>query len=81
MMHLIKDKLPFFFGRKKLFLSFEYGVVLSQVAQNQGVELTPEIIEKAERMIENEFKHGNPTRLAVDIIPNILSIFEIDIKS
>lgn len=69
---------PFYFGRKKLFLAFEYGVVLAEVAQKQGVELTPEIVERAERMIEGEFKK-DPTRLSVDIIPNILSVFELDI--
>jgi len=71
--------LPFYFGRKKLFLAFEYGVVLAEVAQKQGVELTPEIVERAERMIENEFKNNGPTHLATQIVPLIMSVFELDI--
>jgi len=72
-------KLPFF-GAQKLKLAFEYGVVLAQTALELKVELTPEIILRAEEMIENEFKNGNPTRISVDMIPNIMSIFELDIS-
>jgi len=67
-----------FFGKKKLFLAFEYGLVLADVAQKQGIELTPEIVARAEKMLENEFKNGTPTRLSVDMVANILSVFEID---
>lgn len=70
-------KLPIF-GRKKLLLAFEYGVILSETAKAQGVEMTPELISRAEIMIENEFRAGSPMRLAVDITPNILSVFETD---
>lgn len=72
--------LPFFvLGRKKLFLAFEYGLILAEVAQKQGVELTPEIVERAERMIESEFKSHGPEFLATQIVPLILSVFELDI--
>jgi len=71
--------LPFYFGRKKLFLAFEYGLILSEVAQKQGVELTPEIVARAEKMIENEFKNNDPTHLATQIVPLIMSVFELDI--
>lgn len=68
------------FGKKKLLLSFEYGVILAQTALENKVELTPELIERAEKMIEGEFPKGNPTRLAVDMIPNIMSVFELDLS-
>lgn len=68
------------FGKKKLVLSFEYGVVLAQTALENKVELTPELIAKAEEMILGEFQKGDPTRLAVDMIPNIISIFELDLS-
>lgn len=71
-------KLPFF-GRKKLLLAFEYGVVISQVAAAQGVELTPELIAKAEIMLENEAKTQSETMMATQMVPNILSVFELDI--
>lgn len=72
-------KLPIF-GRKKLLLAFEYGVILSQVAQEQKVEVTPEMVKKAEVMIENEFRNKTPTKIAVEMEPNILSIFELDLS-
>lgn len=72
-------RLPFF-GRKKLFLAFEYGLTIAQTAHEMKVEMTPEIVERAERMIEGEFSTQTPTRLAVDIVPNILSVFELDLS-
>lgn len=72
-------KLPIF-GRQKLVLAFEYGTVLAHTAHIHNVELTPELIAKAEEMILNEFTNGNPTRIAVDMIPNIMSIFELDLS-
>lgn len=68
------------FGRQKLVLAFEYGTVLAHTAYINNVELTPELIEKAEAMILNEFTNGDPTRVAVDMIPNIMSIFELDLS-
>jgi hypothetical protein len=68
-------KLPLF-GKKKLLLAFEYGLTISQVAKEQGVELTPELVEKAEKIIFNEFKNQTPTRVSVEMIPNILAVFE-----
>lgn len=68
------------FNREKLLLSFEYGVLLSEVAQQHKVELTPEIMERAEKMIEDEFKDNNATHLAVMAMPLILSIFETDMS-
>ena len=69
-----------FYSRKKLLLAFEYGVVITEVAQKQGVEVTPELMEKAEIMIESEFSKKSPTRLAVDTLPNVLSVFELDLS-
>lgn len=69
-----------FFGRKKLLLAFEYGVILTQVAKERGIEVTPEFVQKAEVMIENEFKTKTPTQIAVEMEPNLLSIFELDLS-
>jgi len=66
------------FGKKKLLLAFEYGVVLAEVAQKQGIEMTPELIKKAEIMIENEFRNESLSRLSGTMIINILSVFELD---
>lgn len=69
-----------FYGKQKLMLAFEYGVILSQVAQEQGVEMTPELMEKAEFMLENEFKDKTPTELSTDMASNLMSVFELDLS-
>ena len=69
------------FRAQKLLLSFEYGVILSQVAKDRGVELTPEIVKRAEGVIIDAFCRYNPTQLAVEMEPIILSIFETDMTS
>jgi len=68
------------FGKRKLLLSFEYGVILAQAALENKVELTPELIAKAEEMIIGEFSKKDATRVAVDMVPNILSVFELDLS-
>jgi hypothetical protein len=70
----------FVFGKSKLLLAFEYGVILSQVAKEQGVEITPEFIKDAEEMILGEFPRTRATRLATEIVPNILTVFKLDIR-
>lgn len=71
--------MPRFYGRKKLLLAFEYGMILAKSAQEMNVEITPELMQKAETMLENEFQTRNATELAVDMAPNILSAFELDL--
>jgi NOL1/NOP2/fmu family ribosome biogenesis protein len=70
----------FLFGREKLRLAFEYGVIISRVAREHGIELTPELIEKAEAMIIGESENQSPTHLSVNMFPNILSVFELDLS-
>jgi len=78
---MIKKLLNFrLYSRKKLLLAFEYGAIIAEVAQKQGVEVTPELMKKAEIMIESEFNKKSPTRLAVDTLPNVLSVFELDLS-
>jgi hypothetical protein len=72
-------KIPLF-GKKKLLLAFEYGVLLADVAKQQKVEITRELIEKAEQMIENEFRNQSATFLATNIVPNLLTPFELDLS-
>lgn len=65
---------------KKMLLAFEYGVVLHDVARERGVELTPEMIERAEKMIEGEFFSQKSSHLAGNMVPNLLTVFELDIR-
>jgi hypothetical protein len=68
------------YSREKLLLAFEYGVLLTQVAQQEGIEIDVTFMEKAEKMIEGEFATQTPTHLATQITPNILSVFELDLS-
>lgn len=81
-LHLLNRNSMFnlpFFGRTKLLLAFEYGLTLARVANENSVELTPEIVVRAEEMIENEAKTQTDTRFATQMVPNILSVFHLDI--
>jgi len=74
-------KLKFWlFGKSKVLLAFEYGVILSESTHALGVKLTPEITEKAEAMIAGEFSTKTVEELAADMGPNILSSFELDLN-
>ncbi len=57
-------------------LAFEWGVILADVAKTQNVQLTPALIERAEKVIINEFKSKTPTELAGHMEVILLSIFE-----
>ena len=64
------------FNKQKLLLSFEYGLILSEVAKQKKIELTSELVKKVEIMIENEFKKKSPTKLSTEMEVNILAVFE-----
>lgn len=68
-------KLPLF-GKKKLLLAFEYGLVIDLVAKEHNVEVSKELIKKVEDIILQEFTENTSTHLAVQMVPNILSAFE-----
>jgi hypothetical protein len=63
-------------NNKKLLLSFEWGVILADVAKKQNVKLTPEIIERAEKIILQEFQTKSASKLAGEMEVIMLSIFE-----
>lgn len=64
------------YNQNKFLLAFEYGLTISEVARKENIELSPKMIEAAEKMLLNEANSGDETRMAVQMIPNILSIFE-----
>lgn len=57
-------------------MAFEWGVILADVAKKHKVKLTPEIMERAEKIIINEFKGKSPSQLAGHMEVILLSIFE-----
>lgn len=70
-------KLPIF-GKQKLLLAFEYAIILSKVAKDNNIELTPEIIKRAEELISKEFRIQTPTRLSTQMEVNLLAILQPD---
>lgn len=72
-------KIPLY-SNKKLLLAFEYGLILGESARDKGIELTPEIVARAEEIIQKEFVKNNSLQLAKDMIPNILAMFEPDLE-
>lgn len=68
-------KIPFY-GNKKLRLAFEYGVTIADVAKQNNVEVTPELIARAEEIIIKEFSTKNSSKVACEMTPNILATFE-----
>lgn len=64
------------FGKKKLLLAFEYATVIADVAHQKEIPVNKELIERAEVMILGEFKSKSASRLATEMIPNVLSVFE-----
>lgn len=69
-------KLPIY-GNKTLKLAMEFGIVLSEVAKEKGVTMTPEITERAERIFENEIRTMGIESVACQFVPLILSCFEL----
>lgn len=70
-------KIPIY-TTKKLLLAVEYGIILSETAKKKGVKLTPEIVKKMEEIIENEFSRKSTQRVGLDMLPNILAVFEVN---
>lgn len=58
---------------QKLLLSFEYGVILKDVAKDK---LDSEMVKRAENIILSEFSKKSPTKLATEMIPNLLASIE-----
>lgn len=75
------NKLKFyFFGKSKVLLAFEYGVVMAETANELKFKTTPELMKNAEAIIVGEFSTKSVGELATDMGPNILSAFELDLS-
>jgi len=51
--------------------------VLSEVAKDKGVELTPEISERAEKILINELKISGLNKTALNFTPLIMTVLEV----
>jgi len=58
-------------------LSFEFGLVLSETARDNNIEVTNEIAERAERIFFQEIKVNGFTKTALSFTPLILASLEL----
>ena len=68
-------RLPIY-GRKTLLLAMEFGTILSEVAKQNNVELTREIVARSEKIFLNEINTKGYKKTALGFIPLILAAFE-----
>lgn len=52
------------------------GVTLKDVATELKIEVTPELVTRAERILLNECKRKSATDVALMMVPNLLAAFE-----
>ena len=68
---------PPVYGKRTLRIAFEFGVVLSEVAKERGIELTPETSERAEKILINELKINGLKKTALNFTPLVLAVLEV----
>ena len=69
-------KLPFY-GDKTLRLGIEFGIVLSEVAYERKIEMTPEITERAEKIFIKEIREQGLESVACQFVLLVLACFEV----
>jgi len=68
---------PPLYGNPTLRIALEFGVVLSEVAKEKKIKLTPEIVEKAEEIFIKELKLNGMKKTALNFVPLILACLEV----
>lgn len=66
------------YSKQKVLLAFEYGMIISDTAHAQGVELNRGLFERAEEMIASEFTRNDAQHCGSQMLPNVLSVFDTD---
>ncbi len=64
------------YNEKKALLAFEFGIVLSDVASQLKIEMTQEIVIRAEKMLEKELRYNSPEEFACQMNVLVLAILE-----
>ncbi len=77
---MLKKLFNFIITKQKLLLAFEYAIVIIETANKQKVEIDSTLIGKAQAMIISEFTIHDAQFLATNMIPNVMSIFEINME-
>lgn len=74
-MKINKHPIPVY-GSKTVLLALEFGMVLSETAKIENIELTPEITARAEDIFLNEIKVNGFEKTALNFAPLILASLE-----
>ena len=69
-------RLPIY-NRSEMTLAFEFGMLLSEVAKEQGVVLTSEITTRAEEILLRELKTKSWKKVSLEMVPLLLATFEV----
>lgn len=68
-------KIPIY-GNKKLIAGFEFGINISETLKENKVEMTKEMVLRAEDILVKELSTKSHRRFVLDSIPNILAVIE-----
>jgi hypothetical protein len=68
---------PPIYGNKTLRVVFEFGLVMSEVAKERGVELTTEMSARAEYMLIEELRINGLQKTVMNFTPLILAALEV----
>jgi len=71
-----KRPIPIYFKRDVL-LAFEFGVLLSEASKDLKMVLTPEIMERAEKIFMSEIRKNGFEKTARNFQPLLLACFEV----
>lgn len=64
------------YNEQKAILAFEFGIIISDVANRLNVGITKEIVLNAEEILTNEMKKGNAEDFACNMIVLALAVLE-----
>lgn len=68
-------RLPIY-GNKSLMLAYEFGLILSEVAKENNIEVTRNISERAEKILINEIRTKGWRKTTLNITPLIMAALE-----
>jgi len=72
----MRYKLPVY-GNKTLKVAFEFGLVLSEVSKDKGIDLTSEISARAEEVLIKELKENGLEKTALNFVPLVMAVLEV----
>lgn len=67
---------PHIFGKQKLLMAFEFGINISEVAKEMKIEVTPEMVKRAENILLEECRTNTAKHFACNMISYTLAVFE-----